>query len=82
MRAIIQEIKESNERDAKTNKIKQSRTIIEQQDFEYEEALKHDKEKEKTIKKEKEKEKEKEIEDKPKTKEEMRNARLNFFQRK
>lgn len=109
MRVILQQIKDSEECEtrssrvssdtsgASSSKINQSRTIIEEQDFEYKETLRKDIEREEKKEKEKEKEKNntkqinkdkdliktKNIEDdKPKTREEMRKARMEFFQKK
>lgn len=82
MKMIIQQIKESEELENKIKINKKTKSIIEEQDFEYEEALRQD------IEKEKEKQsniitskivEEPEI---PKSKEEMRKLRLAFFDRK
>ena len=82
MKMIIQQIKENEEREYKLKKNKNSRNIIDEQDFEYEESLRQD------IAKEKIKE---DIiinsdvnidDDKPKSKEEIRAARLLFYQKK
>jgi hypothetical protein len=95
MKMIIQQIKENEELETKVKKNINTKTIIEEQDFEYEEALKKDIEKD--MKKEKSKIlsinnienysdtiDSKKIEDYtepdiPKTKEEMRKLRLAFF---
>ena len=53
MKIVLQQIREQEEKESKTNKIKQMRTIREEQDFEYEETLQKDIEKE--IEREKEK---------------------------
>ena len=55
MNMILQQIKEQEEKDSKTKKLKQMRTIREEQDSEYEAALQKDIEKEQEQKKEKEK---------------------------
>jgi hypothetical protein len=90
MKMIIQQIKESEELETKLKINKNTKSIIEEQDFEYEESLRQD------IEKEKEKEKaqvqvqvqakaqitttnEPEV---PKTKEELRKLRLAFYDKK
>ena len=94
MKMVIQQIKESEELENKLSINKSIKSIIEEQDFEYEEALRQDIEKEK--KKEIEKTKivdttltklpilpvVENIPDLPKTKEEMRKLRLAFFDKK
>ena len=90
MKIIIQQIKESEELENKLKLNKKTKSIIKEQDFEYEEALRKDIEKEKmksiTVINS-------EIHDKlstkiieeveiPKTKEEIRKARMAFFDRK
>ena len=90
MKIIIQQIKESEELENKLKLNKKTKSIIKEQDFEYEEALRKDIEKEKmkniTVNNS-------EIHDKlstkiieeaeiPKTKEEIRKARMAFFDRK
>ena len=107
---LLQQIKDSEECETRpsynigtSSKINQSRTIIEEQDFEYKETLRKDIEKEQEkLAKSKSKSKKNEntnnentnntnntngngilVEDeKPKTIEEMRNARMAFFQKK
>jgi hypothetical protein len=82
MKMIIQQIKESEELENKIKINKKTKSIIEEQDFEYEEALRQD------IEKEKEKQsniitsKIVEVPEIPKSKEEMRKLRLAFFDRK
>ena len=85
---IIEQIKENEEREYQLIEHKNSRSIIEEQDFEYEESLRQD------IAKEKIKEDVKKNENviinidvdedkpKPKTAEEIRAARLLFYQKK
>ena len=79
VKMIIQQIKETEEAERKIN-LSQSNSIIAEQDFEYEEALKKDIEKEKLknscISKKIDDDDEADI---PKTKEEMRKLRLEFF---
>ena len=57
MKIVLQQIREQEEKESKTKKIKQMRTIREEQDFEYEETLQKD------IEKEREREKEKKNQD-------------------
>jgi hypothetical protein len=80
VKMIIQQIKETEEAERKIN-LSQSNSIIAEQDFEYEEVLKKDIEKEKLknsciSKKIDDDDDEPDI---PKTKEEMRKLRLEFF---
>ena len=93
MKMIIQQIKESEELEHKIKINKKTKTIIEEQDFEYEEALRQDIEKDKLEKDKLEKDKlekqnntitSKKIEEPeiPKSKEEIRKLRLAFFDRK
>ena len=88
MKMIIQQIKESEELEHKVKINKKTKTIIEEQDFEYEEALRKDIEKDKLEKDKLEKQSitiaSKKIEEPeiPKSKEEMRKLRLAFFDRK
>jgi hypothetical protein len=111
MNMILQQIKEQEEKDSKTKKLKQMRTIREEQDSEYEASLQKDIEKEQEQKKEKEKHlikpinhlnsiinnssdinthlenesetKSKHNEDeKPKSLDDIRKARLAFFEKK
>ena len=88
MKMIIQQIKESEELENKIKINKKTKSIIEEQDFEYEEALRQDIEKDKLEKDKLEKSSNtitsKIIEDPeiPKTKEELRKLRLAFFDRK
>jgi hypothetical protein len=88
MKMIIQQIKESEELENKIKINKKTKSIIEEQDFEYEEALRQDIEKDKLEKDKLEKQSNtitsKKIEEPeiPKTKEEMRKLRLAFFDRK
>ena len=98
MKMIIQQIKESEELENKIKINKKTKSIIEEQDFEYEEALRQDIEKDKLEKDKLEKDKlEKDKLEKqsntitskiieepeiPKTKEELRKLRLAFFDRK
>ena len=53
MKMVLQQIREQEEKESKTKKIKQMRTIREEQDFEYEETLQKDIEKEREREKEK-----------------------------
>ena len=111
MNMILQQIKEQEEKDSKTKKLKQMRTIREEQDSEYEAALQKDIEKEQEQKKEKEKYSIKPInhlksiinnssdinthlenksetksetneDEKPKSLDDIRKARLAFFEKK
>jgi len=106
MRMIIQQIKENEERDDKLKQTKQTRSLIEEQDFEYEETLRQDISKEKEKEKikikaqltniekiensnyeeeeeeEENKEEIQEIQEIPKTLDDIRKARLAFFEKK
>jgi len=115
MKMVLQQIREQEEKESKTKKIQQMRTIREEQDFEYEETLQKDIEKEREREKEKknndsinsitlnsiinnssvinthiplenksesETKSENNEEEKPKTLEEIRKARLAFFEKK
>jgi hypothetical protein len=85
MKMIIQQIKESEELENKLKINKKTKSIIEEQDFEYEEALRQDIEKEKEkLEKKNHIISSKVIEEPeiPKSNEEMRKLRLAFFDRK
>ena len=88
MKMIIQQIKESEELENKIKINKKTKSIIEEQDFEYEEALRQDIEKDKLEKDKLEKQSSTitskiiEAPEIPKTKEELRKLRLAFFDRK
>ena len=78
VKMIIQQIKETEEAERKIN-LSQSNSIIAEQDFEYEEALKKDIEKEKLKNSCISKKIDDDEPDIPKTKEEMRKLRLEIF---
>lgn len=93
MKMIIQQIKESEELETKLKINKKTKSIIKEQDFEYEEALRQDIEKEKVKEEEKIKITTKNERDKhsdtitnepeaPITKEELRKLRMAFYDKK
>jgi hypothetical protein len=95
MKMIIQQIKESEELETKLKINKNTKSIIEEQDFEYEESLRQDIEKEKEKAKAKEQVKTTTINEVekhtvtitnepelPKTKEELRKLRMAFYDKK
>ena len=85
MRMIIQQITENEERESKLKQTRQFRSLIEEQDLEYEETLRQDIAKEKQIKYEnenKQNKSENETKEKPQTLEDIRKARLAFFEKK
>ena len=86
MRVVLQQIKEDEEREAKLKVNKQRKMIIEEQDFEYEEALRQDKENAKKGKKKVEKKVEKKEEiikssKKPKTTKPKKSKIDNTFEK-